>query len=138
MEIFKTTYIVKWADVDPYMHLRNSVYLDLGDHTRIAYFKANNYPFSQFIKSGYGPVILKTSSEYLREVLLDDKVTIDCFRYYLSEDYKRWGIQHNIRKEDQSIACILKVEGGFLDLKRRKLTIPEEQVKQIMQNIPTI
>ncbi|WP_340198474.1 acyl-CoA thioesterase [Ascidiimonas sp. W6] len=137
MNYFKTSFTIKWSDVDPYMHLRNSVYLDFGDQTRIAYFREHGYPFHKFITSGYGPVILRSSCEYMREVLLDETITLDCQCFFLSRDFSRWGIQHNVRKQDQTLACILRVEGGFLDLSKRKLIQPEERIQEIIRNIPT-
>lgn len=136
MNTFLATFKVKWCDVDPYQHLRNSVYQDYGDHTRIEYFSKNGYPFKRFIDAQYGPVILKTSCEYLREVLLDEHITLDCHCFLRTSDYTRWGIQHNVRKEDKTLAAVLKIEGGFLDLRKRKLITPDEHVKKIMYNMP--
>ena len=129
---FQEQFKVKWADVDPYMHLRNTVYVDFADQTRVAYFHSRGYDFKRFIQEGYGPVILKVTSTYLKEVVLHEAISIDCKAAYIAEDSTRWIIVHQVFKENGSLAATIRVEGGFLDLSKRKLTAPHQDVKDIM------
>lgn len=132
MKTFTTTFEVKWSEVDPNMHLRHTVYLDYADQTRIRFFEQHGVPFNQLMRLNVGPIIFGTQSNFLKEVLLNETITLDCQLLDLSEDGRKWSIKHNVYKENGVLAAELIYIGAWLDLKARKVTAPPAEVQQVM------
>ena len=132
MNEFITSFEVKWSDVDPNMHLRHTVYLDYADQTRIRFFEQQGLSFKRLLELNVGPIIFGTQSNFLKEVLLSEDITYDCRLLELSTDGRKWGIKHNVYKSDGKLAAELTYKGAWLDIKARKLTVPPEEVRNIM------
>lgn len=132
MKKFTTKFEVKWADVDPNMHLRHTVYLDYADQARIRFFNENGLPFSELQRLGIGPIIFGTQSNFRKEVLLSEKVTLDCALVGQSPDGRKWHIRHTVYKENGAVAAELEYRGAWLDLRARKLAVPPEEVVNVM------
>lgn len=132
MSDFTTQFEVKWAEVDPNMHLRHTVYLDFADQARIRFFNHHNLPFVKLQQMGIGPIIFGTQTNFLKEVLLSEKITLDCNLIELSADGRKWHVKHHVYKEDGTLAAELNYRGAWLDLKIRKIVAPPEEVSRVM------
>ena len=132
MKQFTTKFEVKWADVDPNMHLRHSVYLDYADQARIRFFNQNGLPFRRLQELGVGPIIFGTQANFMREIMLAEKLSMDCHLIELSPDGRKWHIRHYVYKEDGTLAAELNYRGAWLDLKVRKIVVPPEDVVRVM------
>ncbi|TRX57703.1 acyl-CoA thioesterase [Fulvivirga sp. M361] len=132
MNEFRTSFEVRWSDVDPNMHLRHTVYLDYADQTRIRFFEQQGLSFNRLLELNVGPIIFGTQSNFLKEVLLSEEVTYDCRLLELSSDGRKWVIKHNVYKSDGQLAAELTYKGAWFDLKARKLTVPPEEVRNVM------
>ena len=55
-----------------------------------------------------------------------------------SPNYSRWTIRHNITKNDNVLAAVITVDGAWIDVNRRKLTSPPEQVLNAFNDMPRI
>ncbi len=133
MNKFSANFEVKWADVDPNMHLRHTVYLDYADQTRIRFFNQHGVTFNKLMKMRIGPVIFSTRSSFLKEVMLNERVSIDCTLLEMSEDGRKWRIGHSLHKEDGTLAAEMEYQGTWLDLNERKVTAPPEEIVKVMQ-----
>lgn len=133
MEKFTVEFEVKWADVDPNMHLRHTVFLDFADQARIRFFNTHGLTFNDLVKRRVGPIIFATQSKFIAEVLLSEKVFIDCNLLDLSVDGKKWKIKHHLYKEDGRVAAEMEYTGAWLDLDRRKVAAPPTEVLEVMQ-----
>lgn len=129
-EIFERKFQVGWRDVDPNGHVANMVYLEYAVDTRIAFFRSQGFPPSNFLKHGFGPVIKSDLTEYFREaVMLDElKVTIENGGH--SEDFSRFRVINSIYKVDGELAAKVTSIGGWLNLKERKLIEPPDLIKK--------
>lgn len=132
---YSTTFEVKWAEVDPNLHLRHTVYLDYGDQTRIRFFEENNLPFNKLMRLGIGPILFGTQTDFKKEVLLSEKVKIDCELVDITSDGRKWTIKHLLYKEEGSIAAEMVYRGAWFDLKQRKVIAPPQEVHDIMLSI---
>lgn len=135
MQKYTTQFEVKWADVDPNMHMRHTVYLDYADQTRIRFFNDNGLPFNRLQELGVGPVIFGTQTNFLREVMLSEKVTLDCHLMELSPGGRKWVIKHFVYKEDGTVAAELVYRGAWLDLRARKIVSPPEDIAEVMDRM---
>lgn len=135
MNYFQKNFEVRWADVDPNMHLRHTVFIEYTDQVRVAYFDSKEFSFLNFRKLKIGPVIFKVTASYRKEVHLSETITINCKLEHLSNDYRKWKISHDIFNQKNELSCTVELEGAWLDLKKRKLTVPPIEIIKAMQDM---
>lgn len=90
MDYFQKNFEVRWADVDPNMHLRHLALLDYTDQVRVDYFDSKGFSFLNFRKLKIGPVIFKVTASYREEIHLSETMTIHCKLDHLSDNYRKW------------------------------------------------
>lgn len=132
---YSTEFEVKWADVDPNLHLRHTVYLDYGDQTRIRFFDDHNLSFNELMQSGIAPILFGTQTNFIREVLLSERVSIDCELLEITDDGRKWSIKHLVHKSSGEVAAEMIYRGAWFDLKERKVIAPPNRVKEVMLSI---
>lgn len=133
---FTADFEVRWADLDVNWHLRNTAYADFGTHTRLRYLLENGFPPSRFQQEGFGPVIFREESRYLKEARLGQRLTLDFQIAGLSDDGDHWEIEHRVSRDDGELAAVLRVEGAWLDLTRRKLRRPPRDLAEALRRLP--
>ncbi|MAD96353.1 MAG: thioesterase [Flavobacteriaceae bacterium] len=133
MKYFEKQFEVRWADVDPNMHMRQTAYVDYTDQVRIAYFDSMGFSFLKFRKLKIGPVVFKVTSNYRKEVHLSEIITVNCKIDYVSEDFRKFKISHEIFNSMDELSCVVELEGAWLDLVQRKITVPPQEMIEIMK-----
>lgn len=122
---------VMWSHLDVNMHMRHSAYADFAAQARISVLDSLGLDFSVFQELKVGPILFREELVYLREVGLNEhiKVTIELFKS--RPDGSRWSIRHIIYREDGVRAAVVTVDGAWLDVEKRKLTVlPAELVEK--------
>jgi acyl-CoA thioester hydrolase len=61
---------------------------------------------------------------------------VDSRRGPLADDGSRWTIVHTLYKADGRPAATITVDGAWLDLDRRKLTVPPPELTEAMRLLP--
>jgi len=51
-------------------------------------------------------------------------------------DQSRWTIQHILFKNGEILAAVITVEGVWMDVVQRKLTVPPESAQQVVEHMP--
>ncbi len=125
---YKLTFKTRWADFDPNNHMRHSAYNDYAAETRVRYFKDCGYSLSELTKQNLGPVLFSENTIFYREVTLSEDISVALLMKGFSENGERFKFQHKIFKQDGVLAAIIEVYGAWLDLEKRKLTIPPSQI----------
>lgn len=133
--IFEKTFHVGWAHVDFNGHLGNTSFMDLAVDVRLYFFAENGFPIREFQRRRFGPVILKDEIEYYREFQLLDNIRITILGAGLSQDGSRFKIRNEFFCEDGKLAARLDTTGGWLDLDKRKLIAPPENLADAMRNL---
>lgn len=136
MENYNIEVQVRWSDLDPNVHLRHSVYYDWGAYNRIEFLSAHGLPVKTMEELQIGPILFREECVFKREIRLGDKVTIDMELVAAKADFSRWTIRHNIRKNDDTLSAVLTVEGAWLDVVKRKLALPPQQVVDAFEIMP--
>lgn len=136
METYSVPLHIRWADIDANRHLRHSVYYDFAAAMRMNYLNSKGLTTEKLIEWQVGPILFREEAVFKREVKLEDKVTIDFKVLKALPDYSRWSLQHHITKEDGTVCTIITVDGAWMDLVKRKLTIPNEFIQSIFADIP--
>ena len=136
MQQFKRTMQVRWSDMDANRHLRHSAYYDYGAAMRMMVLSEGGLTLKKLEEYEVGPILFREEAIFKREIRLDDMITLDVVLMKSTEDYARWSLRHHFIKGDGSVAAILNIDGAWMDLVKRKLTVPNEFVQSIFASFP--
>jgi acyl-CoA thioester hydrolase len=136
MDRYARTYTVRWADCDVNGHMRNTSYSEYATDTRVAFLAEHGFTFEKFVVNRLGPVILHEAIDYLREVRLGEKVTVDFALLGLSPDGARFEFEHQVWLPAGKKAARIVVAGGWLDLEKRRLRHPPEELHRVLREGP--
>jgi acyl-CoA thioester hydrolase len=144
-EPYVRTIWARWGDMDFNGHMRNTAYLDASGDLRVHYFADHGFTAREFERLQVGPVILRDTLEYYRELHLLEEVEVRLQLLGLSEDGSHFRMRNDFRRPDgqdvqksQGGQKIARVEstGGWLDLAARKLTAPPAQLYAVLHGMP--
>jgi acyl-CoA thioester hydrolase len=136
MKSFITDIQVRWSDLDPNVHLRHSVYYDWGALSRIDFLNTHGVTPDLMQQLQIGPILFREECVFKREIRLGDKVTISLELLKSKRDYSRWTIRHTVIKNTDIVSAILTLDGAWLDVVKRKLTAPPDQVSTGFSQMP--
>ncbi|MGB3234859.1 MAG: acyl-CoA thioesterase [Ferruginibacter sp.] len=125
---------IRWADLDPNFHVLHSKYYDFGAFCRMVYLKENGISTALLTENNIGPILLKEDCTFRRELKFEDKVSINLKISWYSKNGARWGMQHQIFKNDDILSATINIEGAWMDTQLRKLTAPPEPVISLFEN----
>lgn len=136
MSAFLKPVEVRWSDLDPNFHLRHSVYYDYGAAARITFLEQHGLTAAFMAANLFGPILFREECVFKKEIRMGDIVTIDLDLLAAREDQSRWSIRHQIWKNGDTLAAVLTVDGAWIDVAKRKLTVPPESVIHVFNNMP--
>jgi len=120
---------VRWSDLDPNFHLRHSVYYDWGAMCRLEFLSSVGLTWKRMQQLQTGPIIFREECIFRKEIRLNDPVTIDMRLLKAKRDFSRFTIQHEIKRNPETVSAILTVDIAWLNGATRKLTVlPKEDV----------
>ena len=128
---FQVTFATKWSDFDPNRHMRHTAYNDYAAEVRVRYFAKYNFSIEEFTKHNLGPILFTEETSFRKEIHLGENITVDIKIAGLSKNNERWKITHQVFNETGALAAIIKVYGAWIDLTKRKLTIPPKEAKHL-------
>lgn len=121
---YKVIFKSKWADFDPNGHMRHSAYNDYAAEARVRFFKEHGYNLQKMQSINMGPILFNENTNFYREIKIGEDFAVEMFLEGLSKNAERFKVVHKIIKEDGTVAATISVYGAFLDLRKRKLTVP--------------
>lgn len=136
MNEYSRTYQIRFSDIDANRHVNNAAYIDAAGDMRYQFFAEHGFQPERFEQLGIGIVYTKITTQFLREVLLGETVTITFALAGLSPLGVRWKVHHDILKSNGKRAVSIDMEGVILDLVTRKPVQPNAELMQIFQLIP--
>ena len=126
---FKVNFNTKWSDFDPNRHMRHTAYNDYAAEVRVRYFKEQNFSIEEFSKFNIGPILFTEETSFRKEIHLGENISVDIKLAGLSKNGERWKITHQVFNEAGKLAAIIKVYGAWIDLTKRKLTVPPKEAQ---------
>ena len=132
--MFEKLLYARWGDMDFNGHMRNTAYLDSSADVRMFYFEANGFSMREFEQRRIGPVILKDELEYFRETRLLERVRVTLFAREIGED-GRFVLVNEFFREDGKQCARVTSTGAWLDLDRRKITNPPEELRRLLEQL---
>ncbi len=127
---------VRWADLDPNGHLRHTAYMDYAAQARVALLHDYGFTLERFQELRLGPVLFREETRYLHEVRANERVSVTTELSGLSANGKHWRMRHCIFKADGTLACVVDVQGAWLDLRTRRIATPPAELVQAMEQAP--
>jgi len=127
---------VRWADLDPNGHLRHSAYMDYAAQARVGFLNDCGFTLERFQKLHLGPVLFREDTQYLREVRANERISVTTELNGLSANGKHWRMRHRMFKSDGSLACVIDVQGAWLDLVTRKIVPAPAELQEAMRKAP--
>ena len=133
---FSISTFAAWADMDANAHMANVAYLSKCVDARMSFFKAHGFPVHEFAKRRIGPVVRRDEIEYHREIGLLDPITVTLELSGLAPDGSRFRLRNEILNGDGRLAARVTSEGGWLDLAKRRLIAPPDDLLEALQAMP--
>ena len=135
-EVFSRVIQIRWADIDANRHLRHSAYYDYGATLRMMLFSESGLSTKKLEELQIGPILFREEATFRREIRLEDEITVDVALVRATLNYGRWSFRHNFTKSDGHLAAIINIDAAWIDLVKRKLTVPGEFVQSILERCP--
>ncbi len=132
---FGKTLYAGWGDIDFNNHMTNAAYLSKSVDVRMMYFTESGFGADGFKRAGVGPVIMKDEIRYLKEFYLLEYFLVTLELSGLADDGSRFMFRNCFYKEDGQLAAIVDTTGGWLDLRARKLTVPSEELLDVVNGL---
>jgi acyl-CoA thioester hydrolase len=127
---------IRWADIDANRHLRHSAYYDFAAAMRMTILIEHGLSGAKLEELQIGPILFREEAIFKREIVLEDKLTIDIQVVKSAHDFSRLSFRHQLVKADGTLAAIINVDVAWIDLLRRKLTVPPDFVREIFDRFP--
>ena len=119
---------MRWAELDPNGHMRHSAYADFAADQRVSWLASLGYDVRRFAELRLGPILFREETRFLKELRGGERIRVDGRVTASTPDGARWTILHTIYKADGRVAATVTVEGAWLDLDRRQLTVPPPEL----------
>jgi acyl-CoA thioester hydrolase len=130
---FSLPFQAQWSDMDQNGHMRTTAYLTAAENSRTQYFAAHGFSMQEFTRLAVGPVIQTDEIRYRSELLLHDSAILEVRLAGISPDGARFSLSNNFVRDDGRVVCKVTTVGGWLDLRRRRLTCPPRPLVDILQ-----
>jgi acyl-CoA thioester hydrolase len=124
MDRFARTFTVRWGDCDANGHMRNTAYSEYCTDVRVEFLAERGCGFEVIAASGFGPVLIREEIDYLRELRMGDSVEVDLRQLGMTSDRSRFRVAHDFIRADGKPCARIVVEGGWMDLRTRRLAPP--------------
>jgi acyl-CoA thioester hydrolase len=136
MNTFASRIEVRWSDLDPNFHVRHSAYYDYGASSRVEFLHRHGITAKFMQGHFFGPMLFREECVFRKEIRFSDIVTVDLKLRKARKDYSRWTILHHISINDNILAAVVTVDGAWIDLNKRKLTVPPAEVGAAFEVMP--
>lgn len=135
MSLFTCQVDIRWADVDLNQHVRHSVYYDLGAHTRMRFLEYAGFDANTLFRLGLGPILFHEQCSFIREIKMNDTVTINILKGNMKADGSQWSLHHEIHNSAGIKCAHISVKGAWMDISKRKITSPPSELQDQMNNL---
>ncbi|GAB3817987.1 acyl-CoA thioesterase [Pontibacter rugosus] len=126
---------VMWSHLDANGHMRHSAYADFASQARIAILDEQGLDLGTFQRLKIGPILFREELIYLREVGVNENLRITIELTKARGDGSRWSIRHEIFRSDGVKAAVVNVDGAWMDLAKRKLTVLPDELQDLFMHI---
>lgn len=127
---------VLWSQIDANGHLRHSAYSDLCTQARSNMMKQVGFSMQEFSKHKIGPILFKEETIYFKEVRIDEEVYVKVLMTKFNSENHRFSITHELYNSKDIKCAVVNVDGAWMDLVTRKLTLIPNELISLIEFIP--
>lgn len=128
---------VLWSQIDANMHLRHSAYADFAAQARLELLDFAGLNMKTIAPLNIGPILFREELIYLREIHVNEHISVTAEMTKCREDGSRWSFRQEIYKQDGVKAAVVNVDGAWIDISLRKLSkLPEELMSAFLNKVP--
>jgi len=113
---------VRWSDIDANRHLANSAYINFMSHTRMSYLIENGFDQRTMAQHNIGPVVFYEHVHFFKETFQGANIRVSFELGGVSKDGTFFKFIHNFYDHKGRNLAFCEMQGGWLDLEKRKLT----------------
>ena len=125
----------KWADFDANKHMRHTAYNDYAAEARLRFLKENGFGVAIMEQHNVGPILFSENTIFHKEIKLGEDISLKLYLEASSKQGERFKIRHLIFKENGDLAATISVYLAWIDLSKRKLTVPPKQILETLKHI---
>jgi len=122
MSVHAHKVLIREQHLDTLGHMNSAAYHVLAEEARWQMLYESGFTLEMVKKSGHAPVILRSATDYFREILLREEIVISS--QVIEYVGKTGKMTQAFIKGDGSIAAEITLTVGLMDLKSRKLLLP--------------
>ena len=126
---------IRWNDLDANRHLANSSYVNYMSHTRMSFLVENGFDHGTMVKYNLGPVVFHEHIYYFKEAI-QGKIKVSFELGGVSEDGMFFKFIHNFYDAKGRNMAFCEMQGGWLDLKERKLIPLPQELRDNLSHAP--
>ncbi len=136
MTDFIKTFEVRWADMDMNGHMRHSAYNDYAAQSRVALFDAYGVALNKMVQQQLGPVLFREETLFYREIHMSQQIHVRVSIEKMRKNTTKWTICSEFFSDNKEPLAKVTVDGSWLDLKARKITVPSDELIAVFQEFP--
>lgn len=129
---YRKQFVIRWSECDLNGHARNTAYSEFGIDTRVSYLAERGFTYARFVEHAIGPVIQREEIDYLAELHLGDAIEVDLKSLGTSPEGGRFKLAHEFWGPGGKRVARIVLQGGWLDLRKRRLTAPPPELLHVM------
>ena len=133
---FEVNFKTKWSDFDPNRHMRHTAYNDYAAEVRVRFFQEHGLSINEFAKLNIGPILFKEETSFYKEIHIGENINVHMELEGVSKGIERWRFNHQIFNAEGKLSAEITVYGAWIDLIKRKLTVPPAKFVQIFEDLP--
>lgn len=123
---------IKEHHLDTFGHVNNAVYLELLEEARWELITERGYGLKEVLKYKKGPIVLEMNIKFLKELKLREKIQIT-FEFVAGGNGKIGHGKQQMINEKNEVCCEASITMGFFDLDARKLILPTNEWKKVIE-----
>ncbi len=132
---FTIDFKTRWSDFDANVHMRHNAYNDYAAEARMRLFNKFDINIEDFKKEHIGPILFEENTSFRKEIHLGEDISVHVQLTGLSKEGERWKMRQEILNSKGDIAAVINVYGAWIDLVKRKLSVPPKKFKQVFEEI---
>jgi acyl-CoA thioester hydrolase len=129
---------IRWADIDANFHVLHSKYYDYCADARMKVLNDGGISMQLIQQYGVGPVLLREECVFKRELKFGDAMEVRLFLKSATSDFSRWSFVCEVWKNNDTLSAIVTVDGGWIDVAKRKLAAPPEAFQKVFNLLPKL
>ena len=131
---FTVNFKTKWADFDANLHMRHTAYNDYCAEARMRYFNKFGITVQSFAKDKVGPILFEENTRFLKEIHIGEDISVNLKMSGYSKNGERWKVHQEVFNTEGKLSAIITVYGAWIDLAKRKLTVPPAKIKTVFED----